>query len=645
MILFTKQSKKSIRLSVFFISLILILLTTAIYWQVQGFDFVNYDDTEYVSENPHIQKGVSSDSILWALTTCYFSNWHPLTWMSYMLDFQLFGLWAGGFHFVNLLFHLVNALLLFFLFRKMTGQIWQSGFLAIVFALHPLHVESVAWVSERKDVLSAFFWILTIHAYLRYVGRPVWNTYVYVVIFFVMGLMSKPMVVTLPFVLLLLDFWPLRRFGLDAQENKLNLKISGLIREKIPLFLLTLVSAGITFYAQKHGGAVRSFDHLPLDKRLANITISYIDYITKFIYPNKLAIFYPYPDMIPWWKIISAIMTLALLTGLAIRFMHRSRYVIVGWLWFLGTLVPVIGLIQVGSQSMADRYMYLPMIGLSIIVAWGFPDLLAPIRRKRAVIGAMAVIIIPIASAITWRQIGYWQNSITLFSHAVKTMPDNILAHAKLGETLSKQGKFMQAIAHYKFVLKKKPTHHDALINMGLTLLNMKNPSEAIGFFNQVLEIKQDDSQALRLTGYAMAAQGNYEKAIPYYEIALSIEPSNSELYFLMGIAYNALANQTLAVKCYQKAIELKPDDTPASINLGNIYYRNGQMDLAGNIYRYALQHEPTNPDLLSKLGVVALGMGQIDRALKFFNQALSIRPDHPESQKGLEAIQKIKQK
>jgi len=646
MVLPTKDSEKATRQTALLISLLLILVTTVLYWQVREFDFVNYDDTKYIVDNPHIQNGISFDSIIWAFTTQYFSNWHPLTWLSYLLDFKAFGLWAGGYHLVNLFFHICNTLLLFFVFRKMTGQIWQSGFLAALFALHPLHVESVAWISERKDMLSAFFWLLSIWAYIRYVRRPLWHRYLWVVVLFILGLMSKPMVVTLPFVLLLLDFWPLRRLELDIPETKFYLKIAGLIREKIPMFLLAAASAGITFYAQHQGGAVQSFDVLPLSDRLITAVTSYVIYIIKTVYPVKLVVFYPYLVEISWWNSIVAIMTLASLTGLAIKLLHRDSYIIIGWLWFLGTMVPVIGLVQVGGQSMADRYMYLPMIGLLIIIAWGIPDLLAYSRYKRAMVGLLAIITISIISTITWTQVGYWRNSTTLFSHAIGIMPDNVLARNKLGEALSKKGELIQAIPHYEFVLKQNPWNHDALINLGLTLLNMEKPSDATVYFNRVLEISPDDPQALRLSGYAMAAMGNYEQAIQYYVQALKKDQTNAELHFFIGVAYNALTKQSMAVHHYQKAIELKPDDTLASLNLGNIYYRSGRMDLAGKIYLFAFHHEPNNPDVLSKLGAVALSLGQTDRALNFFNQALQIRPDHRESQKGLEVIlQKMQNK
>lgn len=639
MIFFSKNSENATRQWVIFISLLLILVTATIFCQVTEFDFINYDDTEYVSNNPKVQAGITLHSIIWAFTSGHASNWHPLTWISYMLEFQLFGLWAGGYHLVNLFFHIANTLLLFFVFRKMTGQIWQSGFMAMLFALHPLHVESVAWISERKDVLSAFFWMLTIWTYVRYVRCPIWGTYVWMVVFFILGLMSKPMVVTLPFVLLLLDFWPLYRLKLDTPETKLNLKIAGLIREKIPLFILAATSAGITFYVQQLGGAVQPFGEIPLSNRLLNALTSYMDYILKTVYPVKLVVFYPYPDVFFWCKTSVAIIILAALTGLAILLLHRSPYAIVGWLWFIGTLVPVIGLVQVGGQSMADRYMYLPMIGLLIITTWGIHDLMARSQYKRTWLAVLTIITLLSISAMTWTQIGHWRNSITLFSHAIEIMPDNSLAHNHLGTALSKKGQFMLAIPHYQAVLKLQPTDRDAMINMGLTLLNIEKPSDATVYFNRVLEITPDDSQALRLSGYAMAAMEKYEQAVQYYDRALKKDTSNAEIHFLMGVTYNALAKQTLAVHHYQKAIELKPENTQACINLGNIYYRSGRMDLAEKIYLYAFRYKPNNPDVLSKLGAVALSFGQTDRALIFFKQALQIKPDHRESQKGLEAI------
>ena len=367
--------------------LFIIMVTLSVYWQVQNFDFLNFDDDMYVTDNHHVQEGLTLKSIIWAFTTIHASNWHPLTWLSHMLDCQLYGINAGWHHLTNLLFHIANTLLLFFVFQKMTGCFWQSVFVATLFALHPLHVESVAWISERKDVLSTFFWMLTMWSYTRYVERLEVNRYLLVILFFTLGLMSKPMLVTLPFVLLLLDFYPLYRFRFQKSDTSANPKqrsnILLLVLEKIPLLVLTAVSSAVTLYAQKHGEAIMSLDAISLKIRISNAVVSYIKYIGKMIYPSNLAVMYPFQGILPWWKITGACLILVSMSLLAIRIIKQSSYFAVGWLWYIGTLVPVIGLVQVGNQSMADRYTYVPLIGLFIIITWGVSELMVQWRYRK----------------------------------------------------------------------------------------------------------------------------------------------------------------------------------------------------------------------------------------------------------------------
>ena len=403
------------------VCLFLVMATLAVYWQVQNYDFVNFDDNDYVYDNRHVQDGLTLKSIIWAFTNIHASNWHPVTWLSHMMDYQLYGMNPGRHHLTNLLFHIANTLLLFLVFRKMTDSLWQSGFVAALFALHPLHVESVAWVSERKDVLSTFFWMLTMWSYIWYVEHPAVKRYILVVLFFALGLMSKPMLVTLPFVLLLLDFYPLNRFqsqqpkgSANAQQRSIALR---LILEKIPLFVLVAMSSAMTFYAQKHGKTVASLEVIPLKSRVANALVSYVSYIIKTIYPSKLAVLYPHPGILPWWQIAGACLLLVTISFLAIRVVKQSPYFVVGWLWYLGTLVPVIGLVQVGIQSMADRYTYVPLIGIFIIIVWGIPELVAQWRYRKICLATLATVVLTILMAMTWKKVGYWKSSITLFEH------------------------------------------------------------------------------------------------------------------------------------------------------------------------------------------------------------------------------------
>lgn len=489
--------------------------TLIVYNQTQGYDFISYDDGSYVYANSHIQNGLTIDNIRWAFTAINACNWHPITWLSHMLDCQLYGLNPGRHHLTNLIFHILNALLLFFLLRKMTGELWQSAFVAALFALHPLNVESVAWVSERKNVLSTFFLLITVWSYIRYVSHPAIYRYLFVVLFFVFGLMSKPMVVTLPCLLLLLDFWPLCRFRFqssgDNPETRQKLTALRLVFEKVPLVILIVISICITIYAQQQIGAVVPLKVVSLKIRIANALISYVSYIWKMIFPSKLAIGYMYPSF-PWWKIVGAVLILISISFLAIKTTRRKPYFIVGWLWYLGTLVPVIGLVQVGPQSMADRYSYIPLIGIYIIIAWGVPELLENWRHKKIWFSALAIVTLSIFTAITWKQIGYWKNTITIFSKALRVGSDNYIAHYHLGKTLFYQGHVKEAIYHFQEALKIDPTQASDNYYMGL----------------------------------ALSSQGNFQEAIPYFQEAVRSEPTCEVCRINLSIAlkHQRLINQ-----------------------------------------------------------------------------------------------------
>ena len=411
------------------IALMLTILILSAYWPVQKYDFINYDDPVYVTANYKIQSGISVKSILSTFTDINTSNWHPLTMISHMLDWQLFGDKAGGHHWTNVIIHILNTILLFLLFNKLTGAIWRSAFVAALFAIHPLNVESVAWISERKNVLSTFFLISTIFFYVWYLKSPGWKRYLPVFVCFAFGLMSKPMLVTLPFVLLLLDYWPLNRLQIDFQ-SKDQLPIKELIRsnsnkifklvlEKVPLFVLSIISIFLTIYAARYVGTVSTFEAIPLLKRISNAVVSYALYIKKLFWPNDLAAFYPISD-IPSWLFIIALIILVSVTIFVCRYFRRYPYLFVGWFWYLGTLVPVIGLMQVGSQAMADRYTYVPLIGIFIMMAWGIPQILSRLQNGKVIAVFMASIFIAIITFATYLQVGIWKNNFTLFRQCLK---------------------------------------------------------------------------------------------------------------------------------------------------------------------------------------------------------------------------------
>jgi len=478
----------------FLICLVLGLITFAVFYQVHSFKFITYDDPYCVYRNPDIQSGLTLESIKWAFTTGCTANWYPLTWLSYMLDWQLFDSNPAGYHVVNLIFHIINTLLVFIVLGQMTRSLWPSAFVAALFALHPLHVESVAWISERKDVLSVFFWLLTMWAYSCYVNKPGISRYLWTVIFLALGLMSKPMLVTLPFVLLLLDYWPLERFRRRT--------LFYLIGEKIPFFVLSAASSVVTFFIQQSSMAVTSLNVLPLKFRILNAFVSYIGYIEKMFWPGRLSVFYPHPvrNISILYAMISAGLLLAA-TVLVIRFAKNHRYLVTGWFWYIGTLVPVIGIIQVGIQGMADRYSYVPLTGLFIIIAWGVPDLLAKWRYKKIVLASLALLIVSTISICTYNQLRYWRNTLTLFQHAIDVTNDNYMA--------------MNELAWYLAVDPK---------------ITAYNPHRAIQLATEACKITHySDPGYLDTMAAAYAASGDFSKAIKITERALELYRSSNQ--------------------------------------------------------------------------------------------------------------------
>ena len=472
------------------VCLVLVVATGLAYWQVLHHDFVNFDDHYYVTENDRVQAGLTPEGFIWAFTTTDASNWHPLTWLSHMLDCELYGLNPGGHHLTNLLFHLASTLLLFIVFTRMTAALWRSALVAILFALHPLHVESVAWVAERKDVLSTLFWILTMWAYLHYVRHGGFKRYLLVLVAFTLGLMAKPMLVTLPFVLLLLDYWPLGRyqFGQSGAASHTAMSASivprrsrsgalALVLEKTPLLALAAISSVVTYLVQQSGQAMQYMETLPLTVRIANALVSYVAYIGKTIWPANLAVFYPHPGYtLPMWQAAGAGLLLVFISIVTIRSMSRYPYLAVGWLWYLGTLVPVIGLVQVGEQAMADRYTYVPLIGLFIIAAWGLWDLEKKWHRQKIV---FALILLLPLTVCTWRQLHYWRDSISLWEHALAVTKKNALAHNNLGGAFEEEGNAEKAIANFYEALRHDPEYLIARNNLGLALFREGKITEA----------------------------------------------------------------------------------------------------------------------------------------------------------------------
>ncbi len=552
----------------FLICLTLILTTFAVFYQVHSFKFVSLDDGEYLYENPNIQSGITLKAIKWAFTTDYAYMYHPLTWLSHILDWQLFGPDAGGHHFTSLVFHIANTLLLFIVLKQMTHRLWPSAFVAFLFALHPLHVESVAWLSERKDVLSTFFWLLTMWAYVRYVNRPGIVRYLLVVVFFALGLMAKPMLITLPFVLLLLDYWPLDRLSPKRGKASSKYSLVYLFIEKVPLFVMALASCIVTFIVQKKGGAISSAEGLDLFVRLANASISYLRYIIKMIWPARLAMFYPHPgrDVSVLYAVISAAVLLAV-TIFILRFSKDRRYLVTGWLWYLGTLVPVIGLVQVGSQAWADRYSYITLTGLFIIIAWGLPELLGKWPYRKIMLWVSSLMVLSALAVCTHIQLRYWKDSMTLCQHALEVTENNYKAHLCITGMLLEQGRIEEAIRHNTEAVRIKPGYIETHNDLGVTLYKVGRIDEAIDCYKRALEINPADAEVNANLGIALATEGNFAEAVRHYRIAA--ETMNTPaVHNNLGYALAHMGKLDEAIAHFNQALQINPACTPARVNL-----------------------------------------------------------------------------
>jgi len=568
----------------------LVVSTVAAYQPVRHNGFVNYDDDVYVTDNVNIRKGLTKESFVWAFTATYAGNWHPLTWISHILDYQFFGTNPLGHHLTSVLLHIANTLLLFYILRRMTGATWRSAFVAAVFALHPLHVESAAWVAERKDVLAGLFWLLTMLAYVRYAEGPSVIRYLISVIVFAFGLMAKPMLVTLPFVLLLLDYWPLNRF-LNSKFSILNL-----VLEKVPFLALSVISSIVTFIAQSAGGSVTETQILPLGARMSNALVSYIGYTGKMIYPAGLAVLYPHPQGgLPAWQVISAAILLVLITMLVILARQR-RYLAVGWLWYLVTLVPVIGLVQVGVQAMADRYTYLPSIGISIMVAWFAGDILQRQRIGRIISGTVSLLAISVLLVCTNIQVRYWHDSVTLFERALAVTKNNYRMHHSLAFEMISQGRLDDGISHYRTALQITPGNAEIHYNLANALRRQGKISEAIEEYRLAAQYKSDYADAHNNLGYALLSQGNFDEAMQHFGQALRLRPDWP--YAMTGLA-QALATYPnpdmrdveLAVEFAERAVALT-DTRNATIldTLAVAYAAAGRFDDAVTTEQAALE-------------------------------------------------------
>jgi tetratricopeptide (TPR) repeat protein len=583
--------------------IVLTIATFAVFWQVNQFNFINYDDGVYVTHNSRIQSGITLDGFRWAFSTRYVDLWNPLVWLSFMFDYQLHGLNAGGYHLTNLILHIMSALLLFWLFNRMTGAIWKSAFVAALFALHPLHVESVAWIAERKDVLSAFFWMLTLCLYVTYTEKPVIRRYLLVLFCFACALMSKPMVITLPIVMIILDYWPLKRF----QSQKYNL-ILWQLKEKIPFFILSAVMVVITLYTPDNPDipATPDLKHFPLISRLANAPVAFVTYLEKTLWPHDMAIIYPFSDQIPLWQVIGASLLILLISVAVIVMMKRLPYLFAGWMWYAITIAPVIGIIQVSKKApyaMADRYHYLPSIGLAVMMAWGIPALIKSEGIRKKILFPAGIIFLAILSFLSWNQCGYWKNSIILFNHTLKVTDDNCLAYKNRGGAYRDLGNYEQAIEDYGRAIEINPGYADAYFNRGVAYNGLGNYEQAIEDFNRAIEIKPDFAYAYYNRGVVYNGIGNYRQAIDDFGRAMKMKAVYADTYYNRGLAYAHIGNYDQAIEDFNRAIEIKPSYATAYFNRGVAYTRLGNNNLAVNDLKTAakLGHEKAKNFLISQ--------------------------------------------
>jgi len=613
------------RCTVFGICAFLAAIIWVVFGQTVHHAFVNFDDDTYVYENPHVQNGVTGAGLRWALTMVHASNWHPLTWVSHMLDCQFYGLNAGGHHLTNVLLHVATTLLLFLVLRRMTGFLWRSALVAAVFAIHPLRVESVAWIAERKDVMSGLFFLLTIAAYVRYVRHP-WSAsrYLMVALMLVLALLSKPMVVTLPFVLLLLDYWPLQRFTPAGG----GLRPWRLVAEKLPLLGLCGAAGIATLFAQQ-----QALSSLPLSARVGNALVSCGVYLQQLFYPARLAVFYPYPET--GWGLGTIAAALVLVLGISWGTILAARWqpwMLVGWFWYLGMLLPAIGILQVGAQAHADRYTYLPQIGLAVMLVWTAADWAQKWRFPRLLQATLATAVILGLMIRAQDQTRCWRDSETLWTHSLSCTANNLTARVNLGNALLKRGAVEEAMGQYQLALLVQPDNPDAEVSLGYVLISEGRLDEARPHLESALNNHPHHAQAHNDMGNLLAQQGKLDAAIPHFQAALQAQPDYAEASYNLANARFQKGQWDLAVAGYQQALRSKPDYAEAGFNLGNTYCQKGDLKHAIQAYQQALQIKPDYARAAYNLGAVLLQTGDLDGALTQFQAALARKPDYAEA-------------
>lgn len=600
----------------------LLIVVFLIYFQLRSSGFVNYDDPEFLVNNPHLRGGLTPASLAWAFQTGYAANWFPLTWLSYLLGVSLYGLDPGWHHLTNVFLHAIDAVLLFAVLRRMTGALWRSAFVALLFAVHPLHVEAVAWISQRRELLSGLFWFLSLWAYLRYVARPRAAAYALLLLAFAGGLMSKPMIVTLPFVLLLLDYWPLGRWQTVAPRR--------LILEKAPLLALAAAGSAITLMVQQGGGAVSSLAEVPFRFRLENALVSYLAYVGQFFWPARLAVIYPYANDLRAWQIVGAAAILIALTVLAVAQRRKRPYLAVGWFWFAGTLVPVIGLVQVGIQSRADRYMYIPLVGLAIAAVWGAAEIAG---RRAMAVGAIACCAY---GAVAWSAAAYWRDTVTLFRHAIAVTEDNWPALTTLSQTLLTENRVDEAMPYIAETLRLRPNLSEAHINYGAALSKRGQFDDAAAQYRTALKADPENPDAQEGLGVVLTEKGQLTEALAHLNAAETSRPEDPDSHYNLGRLYGDAGRPDLAAAEFAETVRLQPENAPAHFNLGTAYAAQDRYPEAAAQFAEAVRLKPDYVSAHFNFGSALANMERYDDAIVQFQEVLRLDPS---SQAAADAI------
>jgi tetratricopeptide (TPR) repeat protein len=664
------------------VCLFLVIMTLAVYWQVKDHAFILLDDNIYITDSVIVKKGFTAKNIACVFTACAPSEginpWHPLTWLSFMLDYKLYGLNPSGYHITNVVLHILNTLLLFLILSRMTHTVWRSAFVSALFALHPLHVESVAWAAERKDVLSTFFGMLTIGAYLFYAQRSDVRRYAAVCMLFALSLMAKPMLVTMPFILLLLDYWPLQRFQFNAPaaaekglapsgqteqgrkkkarqpasrhsianetavvSSTLISRLRPLVWEKAPLFVLAIFAAALNLYSQSRIGAVDT--SIPFFMRIENAAVSYVAYIIKMIWPVNLAILYPYPETIPFWKFVAALTFLTAVTVFAFRFARRLPWLFVGWCLYLGTLVPVIGIVQAGRQALADRYTYFPLIGLFLIVTWGAAHLARNLRHRAALLGAAAGIAVILSAAVAWHQTAFWKNGISLFEHTLAVTSGNAVIERCLADTLISAGRIDEAVPHYGEAVRLAPGDSETWNNFGDALRKQGKAGEALDSFRKAVQLNPDNVKALANLGALTALQGRLEEAGEYFDKALRIRPDDLEAGIGRAEVLKAAGRSAEAFALYEKMLKTNGNVPEVNYNAGTLLATSGRIDEAMRYFERAVALKPGYAKAHNNLGNVLMLKGRLDEAIAHFQTAVRIEPGFEQARVNLKGALLVK--